>query len=307
MAYQFERNESVAEGVRRIAMEELTSAADQLNGSKPEDLDTAIHEARKSVKKTRALLRLMKTELGEFYQRDNQRLQDIGQQLSDIRDAGAIIGTFDQVIKHHKGKLPQRAIRTMRDELDRRKEEKKDSARLSDVLPCVATSLRSVANDARLWPLKRDGFQALKPGLKRILKSGRKAMKIARKDPEPEKLHDWRKRVKDHLYHVRLLEHAWTDELEAWESSLKHLETWLGDDHNLVVLCDQIGNDRKHFGRSEDVEKFLVLAKKSQEDLREKALWLGKKIHGEKPRAMVARLAEFWDGWQREPRTVKAS
>jgi len=55
MAYRIKRNESVAEAVRRIAGEEIDSVASQLARSSGKRRDKAIHEARKSVKKTRAL------------------------------------------------------------------------------------------------------------------------------------------------------------------------------------------------------------------------------------------------------------
>ncbi len=79
---------------------------------------------------------------------------------------------------------------------------------------------------------------------------------LAQDDPRPENYHDWRKRVKDHWYHVRLLESLWTEVLEAREASLKNLETWLGDDHNLVVLCDKLTNEPEKYGEADGVQLF---------------------------------------------------
>jgi CHAD domain-containing protein len=305
MAYRFKETETVADGVRRIAADELTSAADELSRSTPKDRDGAIHKARKRVKKTRALLRLMQTELGDFFERDDQRLQKIGLELSDIRDAEAIVETFDQVAKQYEGNLPGRALHSIRTELDRRKRAKKKAARLGTALPRLAMSLRSMAKEVREWSLRRDGFDALEPGLVRTLKRGRKAMKVAQKHPEPDNLHDWRKRTKDHWYHLRLLENIWTEVMEARESSLKRLETWLGDDHTLTVLCKQISDDREKFGTAGDVDLFLTLASKKQDELRKKALSLGRRIYGEKPNTMTARLSQLWEAWQARPLEMK--
>jgi hypothetical protein len=49
MAYHLTRSESVPEGLRRIASEELDSAASQLSKAHGQRRDEAIHEARKSV------------------------------------------------------------------------------------------------------------------------------------------------------------------------------------------------------------------------------------------------------------------
>ncbi|HMF78541.1 MAG TPA: CHAD domain-containing protein [Bryobacteraceae bacterium] len=301
MAYCFKKNETVADGVRRIAVEELTSAIAGLSRSSPRDRETAIHEARKSVKKTRALLRLMQTELGQFFERDNLRLQKIGRKLSDIRDAEAIIETFEHLVKQYGRNVQGRPFRSMRAELKKRKLEKEKAARLSTALPALATSLRSIARGVDSWPLKQDGFAALEPGLRQTFKRGRSAMKVARKHPDPDNFHRWRKRTKDHWYHVRLLESIWTKVMEARESSLKKLETWLGDDHNLVLLCEQIKDGRGNFGRAEDIDLFLALASKTQNELRKEALSVGEKTHGEKPRTMLAGLSHLWDAWQAEP------
>ena len=64
-------------------------------------------------------------------------------------------------------------------------------------------------------------------------------MARARKHPLPENYHEWRKRVKDHWYHVRLLEGFGTLGCGSYEKSLKELETLLGEDHNLVVLREK--------------------------------------------------------------------
>ena len=41
------------------------------------------------------------------------------------------------------------------------------------------------------------------------------------RDPSPEHLHDWRKRVKDLWYHLRLLRDAWTDAMKAHRRAVR--------------------------------------------------------------------------------------
>ncbi len=108
-------------------------------------------------------------------------------------------------------------------------------------------------------------------------------MSAARKEQTAESFHEWRKRVKDHWYHVRLLESAWTDLLRAREGSLKNLETWLGDDHNLVVLCAKLNESPDSFGEAADIQLFLALSTQYQKELRENALSLGERLYEEKP------------------------
>ena len=84
MAYRLKLKEPLAKGVRRIAGEQLGDAAARLEGgSNPE---TGVHEARKSLKRTRALLRLVRPGLGETnFRKANARLRDFARSLSAVR------------------------------------------------------------------------------------------------------------------------------------------------------------------------------------------------------------------------------
>ena len=90
MAYHLKRSESVPEGIRRIAGEELESAADQLSMGQGGNLDEAIHEARKSVKKVRAVA-VNAGRPEHSYREESSFLRDVGRKLSQFRDAGAVI------------------------------------------------------------------------------------------------------------------------------------------------------------------------------------------------------------------------
>src|ERR1051326_7068285 len=102
MAYRLKRGESVMEGVKRIARQEIESSVQYLRGKGGVTTETAVHETRKSIKKTRAVLRLVRPGLGEIYASTNARLQQSGHELSELRDAGALIVTFDNLRKNDK-------------------------------------------------------------------------------------------------------------------------------------------------------------------------------------------------------------
>ena len=53
-------------------------------------------------------------------------------------------------------------------------------------------------------------------------------MAAVRAQARPERCHEWRKRAKDHWYHIRLVEDLWTEVMEGYEKSLKDLETVAG-------------------------------------------------------------------------------
>jgi hypothetical protein len=107
--------------------------------------------------------------------------------------------------------------------------------------------------------------------------------------------------VKDHWYHIRLLENLWTDMMKAHEKSLKDLETWLGDDHNLAVLRDKIAAEPSFFGGEREVDLTLALIDRRQDQLRENSLSLAERIYEEKPGDFDRRLRHLWETWRHEP------
>jgi CHAD domain-containing protein len=305
MSYRFTSKESVPEGIRRIVCEEVEGAANQLANGKGAKRDKAVHEARKSIKKIRGVIRLMQPELGRIYKEENPRLGEIGRRLSELRDAAAIIEVFDGVVEKYREQLKPEAARAVRRGLLNNKRETEKKLKVDSVVRQATSALRAVARDAGKWPLKKDGFDAVAPGFRQRYKRGQRAMATARKQPSPENFHEWRKRVKDHWYHVRLLESLWTDALEAREKSLKDLETWLGDDHNLVVLHEKLNANCDLYGGEENVKLFTTLMDQYSKELREKSLSLGERLYEQKPKLLAKDMSTLWDAWQNQPPSMK--
>ncbi len=305
MSYRLKASESVAEGIQRVVLEEIDSAIKELNHGNSKKRDEAIHEARKSIKKIRGVLKLMRPELGPVYASENARLRGAGQKLSEIRDAGAIIEVFTSLLDKYKESLRPDALTSIRRGLEKSKRETEQAANVEKVMQRAISTLHGAARRVKTWPLKADGFQAIAPGLEETYRRSRKAMSTAEKHPLPENYHEWRKRVKDHWYHVRLLESLWTDVMQAHEASLKNLETWLGDDHNLVVLCGKLHDEPEKYGEANDVQLCLTLAGQHQKELRENAMSLGERVYEEKPRQFTRKMSDLWDAWRRQPDVMK--
>src|SRR5919108_247446 len=94
--YRFREGEAVPDGLRRIARGRIDHALDELRGKTKSSPEEAVHEARKNMKKLRALLRLTRNELGdEVYRRENECFRDAGRRLSGVRDADVMLETLD--------------------------------------------------------------------------------------------------------------------------------------------------------------------------------------------------------------------
>src|SRR4029078_13554770 len=85
MTYRFKLQEPIGEGVRRIGLEQIEIAEAKL--ASKDDISASIHDARRCLKRMRALLRLIRPGAEEgAYRREAERLSGIGKLLSGARD-----------------------------------------------------------------------------------------------------------------------------------------------------------------------------------------------------------------------------
>ncbi|HSU33256.1 MAG TPA: CHAD domain-containing protein [Bryobacteraceae bacterium] len=294
MAYHLEPHKPIAGEIKRVLKEEAMRTAEQLRSAKNPGGEKAIHEARKGVKKIRAALRLVQAELGSVYREENVRFRDIGRTLSELRDAGAMVETFDGLRKLYKSEVDRQAWDSLRRILEKRKQETERSLNAEQLFQDYPHQLEAVAEEVDNWPLDGNGFSVLAPGLKKAFRRGREAMQEAQRNPTPENFHEWRKRVKDHWYHVRLLHNIWSDMMESYGDVLKDIQTWLGDDHNLTVLEGLITDANGQAGGGKNMKDLLVVMARHQARLREQATIAGIRVYREKPKRLVQAMTFLW-------------
>ena len=295
MGYFFKKDETVSDGIRRLTTDRIDSAIAAL-GAEGEAAAQGVHDARKRCKQVRALLRLTKDQLGSAYAEENMRFRDYGRQLSGARDAQVLLETLDKL---GGGTSALRGIEEVREILARRRDELAAGSVTAQARAALAEQLR--ADRARIadWPLRSDHFDAIRPGLERVYRRGRCAMKRAYRDGTDAAFHEWRKQVKYHWYHVRLLAPAWPAPLEARAAELKRLSDCLGDDHDLALLRATLGAQPEEFGGRARLRAPLRAAAKRQRLLRADARDLGRRLYAERAGEFGARMAAYWTAWRR--------
>ncbi len=299
MPYRLKKSESVPEGLRRIVGEELSSAIEELKNSKKRE--QGIHEARKTVKKIRGILRLVQSHLGQAYQVENRRFRNIGRKLSALRDAASIIEAFDALLEKHKASLRPGAFSGIHQYLRRSKHETEQSLDVEKTTAQAVSAFNTASKTVTGWPLDAHGFSALETGLHTGYQNGRKMFNRATNSDSAVVFHEFRKAVKTHWYHVRLLE-GLTKEMESRQERLKELETLLGDDHNLAVLNEKLESHPETTADREEFKLFVGLLSQEQTELRTKSLKLGAELYSDKPHAFVAHLSSLWHAWHQHVR-----
>lgn len=139
-----------------------------------------------------------------------------------------------------------------------------------------------------------DGFTAVSGGLRKTYARARKAMESVQDDPTPERFHEWRKRVKYHWYHVRLLRDIWPEEMRARCNEAHRLSQLLGDHHNMAVLVEWLTKDCEACANETIFSTFYGMIEKRMQEIELMAWPLGGWLFAEKPKHMVRRFEAYW-------------
>jgi CHAD domain-containing protein len=302
MAYCFKRKESVSKAVRRMGRERIEHALECL---KECDRAEAIHCARKDIKKVRAVVRMVRSRIAKNdFRRLTGMLRDAAAYLAASRDACIKAQTLRDLAEHFKGQLAPGALRHVRAELRRRRDEEMKRFAKEKTARAVERLLHRVAKLLERLKVSGKEWKALGPGVEVTYREGRRAYQTVLEDSSPENFHEWRKRAKDLWYQVRLLQPVWREQMEAMASELETLGESLGEDHDLVVLKYDLEERSIGNGNAQEMETLNGLIEQRQRDLRAAALALGARFYSEKPSVFCNRLAGYWRTWRREKKPL---
>jgi len=289
MAYALKRGETVEASVRRIARGLLERAVRDLEGKDPHQ---AHHRIRRACKKMRALLRLVEEPLGATFDVENQWYRDFSRRLAGVRDAQAVVESWVQLVDAVGAELPTAVAERVRRDLEHRRDQMTAVSAPADLLEQLTAARRRV----RHWRLDGDGFESAERGLRRGYRRARAALRNARDEPATEPVHRWRRRAKEHWYHMRLVDCFWPDELRARTRSLGAVTDDLGRYHDLAVLRGALREIDLAAGEQPLVDAMIA---KRAADLASAAFAQGEHLFAERPRHFVDRLRRHHDLWQR--------
>jgi CHAD domain-containing protein len=290
-AYRLKSKESAAEGVRRIAVGRAEMALERLAGVDAESLAATIHGARKDLKKLRAVLRLIRTELGkDLFEAENRRNRDAGRLLAGSRDAEVKLETLGALRDGLDDDPSAASCRVWEQALEQERDEIAASASGGDRIEEAAHEIEQSRDRIRDWRLRTDSWKLLEPGLTKTYRDGRRALKWVLTDSSAENVHRLRKRAKDHWYQLRILHDAWPELLGETAEQAHALADRLGDHHDLAVLAADL-RSRRDLG---DRGSFEAAIEQRQEELLEAALDSGRRLYAEKPKAFRRRLERYW-------------
>jgi CHAD domain-containing protein len=234
-------------------------------------------------------VRLAREALGdELYRRENTAFRDVGRRLAGVRDASVLTETLEALEKASGDDLPRGATTKLRAQLDDEREQALESLKADDAMvTTVVQDIRSARTRSATWTFDGDGFQALEPGLRRIYRRGRKAMRRAQEERTNENFHEWRKRVKDLWHAEQILEPASPKKMKKLAKRTHGLADLLGDDHDLAELRDYVATHPQCFDDHVTQVALMAAIDRRRRVLQDEALAVGTKTYKRRPRRFV--------------------
>jgi CHAD domain-containing protein len=222
----------------------------------------------------------------------------VGRALADVRDGHVARQTFDRLFPHPRSRQTKALDEALTAALVRAVAGREP---LDDRRPRLVRELAEGRRAVEGWPLSEvEAFEDLEAGLRRSYRRGRRGWRRSNKSRDPHDLHEWRKRVKYHREHVRLLRETWKRPLRGRRRSLSRLSDLLGEDHDLFMLRLRLVDAVDGAIGEGPLEAPLSVLERRRDRLQSGALLLGRRLYVEKPKRLAKRLRVCWQAWLEE-------
>jgi CHAD domain-containing protein len=297
MPITFKADESVPSGVKRMIGQHTDKALAALRRG-PSRAE-GVHDARKRFKRVRALLRLVRAELGSrAYHRANETFRDAGRPLSEVRDAEILVEALEGLAERFAAEVPLTDFVPLRRAMEGRKREIWQRVLDEQNAPAqVVSSIKGVRKTVRRWGFPHKGWLALADGLLRAYDRAAASFAAAA-TPTDESLHECRKQAKYLWSQLEVLRPVRPKRLGPLADLAHQLGDLLGDDHDLAVLGQTLTADKERFA-GVAIEQLRPLIERRRAELQKDAARVGRQLYADPPVLFVARLRRDWRRWRK--------
>jgi CHAD domain-containing protein len=295
--FRLDGGEYLAAGLQRVGLEQLDYAIEALCSLR---IDIGIHEARKALRRVRALLRLVRDPLGDrVYRTENVILRDAGRLIGSSRDATVMVETVAGLSFLYRDLLQPGAFDILRAHLlerDKLIRRRVAGSRVEEVVETLGAARDRFA----AWPRTTldDGFDEITGGLTRVYRRGRNRMADAYRLETPEAFHVWRKRVRYLRFQMTLLEGMWPRLQQGIVNDLAYLADALGAEHDLAELYRLLEEEPEMLPDENARHLLQGLLLRNRARLQEAARPVGARLYAEEPEDFVRRLGMYWEAWR---------
>jgi len=269
------------EGLLR-AFKSILGVTRRAAAAAPEHPIEAVHEYRKSIRRARALVELLRPAFGKTAA-DGLilRLKEAFAKTGDLRDSDILVSALDLM---GDSDSTTESLRLM---LETDLASRPGPAATAELLKSGASDLRSLTKVFDVVLPAGDSIRELQEGLERSQRRTRQALSRTLEGYSEENFHRWRRRLKELRYQVELLASGGSRPLRAREKSLARLAQDVGKVTDLCVLRNQVES------RSAELPGAAELSQRIRQRSEERARVLlsrGNELLAEPPREFADRV-----------------
>ena len=224
------RHEPLRDGFLRV-VDELTDSVSENLADPARNGEPDIHGIRTTIKRLRALLRLVRPAIGPaFFNRENARLRVAAALLSLARDTEVACQTLKTLPV--SAERDRDAVQTVLAGFESRVQVPVD---LDDNLARVKRSVEQTRRNLHRLRFRLPERDLLAAGLGTVYRQGRKRMEAAIELGQDNAFHRWRIRAKNLYYELEFLKAIWPGRFHRLISRLSKLQDEIGLDHDAAV------------------------------------------------------------------------
>jgi CHAD domain-containing protein len=292
MSYELQHGKSLGENLRRICRKQVEAAIGATRGEE-HDGKSPVHETRKHLKRARAVLRLVRGQIGKgLYRQQDCALRDAGRLISDLRDAEVRLETLKHLegIRHRQGCENVEAMLIF--------ELENFMAAFAGWQSQAAPLLEEALKAVDCWAIDDFDEKQLADAVQRSYKCARDALTKARTHPSAEAFHEFRAEAKRLCFHLRIVQPVNAVVLKNLAAELGAVSQLLGQAHDLSFLGARLRDQDSKAQWQREAGKLLGMVEAVEGELQRGAAELGEHFFIERPRDFGKRIAEWLEDWQ---------
>jgi hypothetical protein len=291
----------LAHSVPKLAQKYLDLAIDQLDEQRSGQ-ETAIHQARRYLKRVRALLRLVEAADKKALSGLRHDLTEAAHRLSDVRDAAALVECTERLAPYLKGRQASDMAEPLHNAAKRRQElmAVEDTSTQAAVTKTIATCRKVIKEIDHCQFGRASAGKILAAARRENHTNAREALKLCHHGGEQRAFHELRKCAQITHFQAAFVRIAWPFAFDAEAGQAKKLAELLGEEHDIEVLNILLQVEPHLFGAIPDKDRLASLLNERRAALRHDAMGIAAALYEHSARMEAHRLSLLWSLAQKE-------
>ncbi len=293
--YEINMELPLEEGIRGVILGCISYMQDQITNR--QEIQGPVHETRRSIKRIRAILRMIRDETGySNYHRENVFYRDLSRRMSPLRDHHVLLRTLQDFGHKSPETFSEKETSVIIQVLEHRiREEEERFMDLHGGFDRMLEDIEEAGTRVEEYCRLRDGFVSVRKGIRRIYGRGSRDLGLIRDTSSETNFHEYRKNTKYLHHQMELVSPVFPKLIKAYGRTIdKHAEL-LGDARDYGRLESFILEGGGWMKPNAARRRMAHELGSRKQELMEIIYVQAGRIYAEKPSDFITRLGTYWN------------